>query len=176
VIAVRVENGKRLAALRIMLEMATEGGRQSWVASDSSWPFSLTEKPGWQKPNFMAVDWKPALGHGEAGLERWGDAFNATKSIDAYNSWMLAASAGQATLAESLHVPEQFRVELLRSARPEEGSWIALAFDLQRRLTIAREQRGLLRMTFKGDDYAVDQVEVIDDTLLECFTPTARCM
>src|SRR6185369_8993935 len=33
VIAVRVEHGKRLAALRVMLELATEGGRQSWVAS-----------------------------------------------------------------------------------------------------------------------------------------------
>ncbi|MBI3191976.1 MAG: PQQ-dependent sugar dehydrogenase, partial [Pedosphaera parvula] len=41
-----------------------------------------------------------------------------------------------------------------------------LAFDPQGRLTVGRENRGLLRLTLGKT--SVEQVEVIDDTLLEC--------
>ena len=95
-----------------------------------------------------------------------GNPFQATKSVDAYNSWMLARGTEQATDPATIHAPSGFRIELLRTAQPDEGSWIALAFDPKGRLTIAREQRGLIRCTLGRD--RVERVEVIDDTLLEC--------
>jgi putative heme-binding domain-containing protein len=165
VLAVRAENPGGLAAFRFMLELATTRGRQSWVASDATWLSSTAEAEGWTRDKFNAA-WSAAISHGAAGLQRWGDTFNATKSVDAYNSWMLATGAAQATDPATINVLPGYRVELLRSAQPEEGSWIALAFDPKGRITIAREQRGLLRMTLGRD--SVEKVEVIEDTLLEC--------
>jgi putative heme-binding domain-containing protein len=165
VLAIRVENSDGLAAFRLMLELATMRGRQSWVASDATWLSSTAEVEGWTGEKFNAP-WSAAISHGPAGLQRWGDSFHATKSVDAYNSWMLATGAAQATDPATFNVLPGYRVELLRSAQPEEGSWVALAFDPKGRITIAREQRGLLRMTLGRD--SVEKVEVIEDTLLEC--------
>jgi hypothetical protein len=165
VLAVRVENAGGLAAFRMMLELATERGRQSWVISDGTWLCSLAEADGWKALDFNR-GWNPAIAHGEEGVRRWGDAFQATKSVDAYNSWMLASRATQATDAATLNIVPGFQVELLRSALPEEGSWISMAFDPKGRIAIAREQRGLLRMTV--GEHAIEKVEVIEDTLLEC--------
>ncbi len=89
-----------------------------------------------------------------------------TREADAYNNWKLALNGATATDPATLSVPLGFKVELLRSATPEEDSWVAMAFDPQGRLTIAREKKGLLRFTLGTS--AVEKVEVIDDTLLEC--------
>jgi putative heme-binding domain-containing protein len=62
-------------------------------------------------------------------------------------------------------------IERLRSATPEEGSWVSMAFDPRGRVVVAREERGLLRMTLPAGGRANGQsieVETIDDTLLEC--------
>ncbi|MGI8603658.1 MAG: DUF7133 domain-containing protein [Verrucomicrobiales bacterium] len=166
VIAVRAANGHGAAAFRLMLELATSTGRQHWVVSDESWLASETEAHRWTEPDFAATGWRPAFSHGQAGLTKWGDSFHATKSVDAYNSWMLAQRGEHATDPSTLTVAAGFKVDLLRSAHPEEGSWIALAFDPKGRLTIARESRGLLRMTLDRD--VIRSVEVIEDTLLEC--------
>ncbi|MEO6739905.1 MAG: hypothetical protein ABIP20_06615, partial [Chthoniobacteraceae bacterium] len=90
-----------------------------------------------------------------------------TRQPDAYNTWKLALSAGTATAAAAITVPAGFKIELLRSATPEEDSWVSMAFDPQGRLTIAREKKGLLRMTL-SPGAGVEKVEVINDTLLEC--------
>lgn len=64
-----------------------------------------------------------------------------TKQADAYNTWKLALTPGKATDAAAITVPAGFKIELLRSALPEEDSWVSMAFDPQGRLTIAREKR-----------------------------------
>ncbi|HAB15108.1 MAG TPA: hypothetical protein DCE44_01540, partial [Verrucomicrobiales bacterium] len=155
-LTVQVTNTTGVPVCRLMLELVLADGRQRWVVSD----------PTWESSRDSAGGWKPAFVHGEAGFRRWGNPFAATRSADAYNSWMLARGAEQATDPATFTVPPGFRVELLRTARPEEDSWIALAFDPQGRLTVAREQRGLIRLTLGNDQ--VKQVEVIEDTLLEC--------
>ena len=165
-LAVRVTNERGLAAFRLLLELATDVGKQSWITSDGSWNCSLAAAKGWEHPAFRDADWRVAFAHGELGVRRWGNPFHATKSVDAYNSWMLARGSEQATDPATIQTPPGFRVELLRTALPEEGSWVALAFDPKGRLTIAREQRGLLRCTLARD--RIEKVEVIDDTLLEC--------
>ena len=67
--------------------------------------------------------------------------------------------AAQATSAESLTVRPGFKVELLRSAGADEGSWICMAIDAKGRLIISPQEdnRPLLRVTL---DHA-GQVEEI---------------
>ena len=84
---------------------------------------------------------------------------------DAYNSWMLAKS-GLVPGPERLQVAPGFGVELVRVAAPEEDSWVGMAFDGKGRIIVAREKRGLLRLTLDGA--RVGKVEVVNDELLEC--------
>jgi len=91
---------------------------------------------------------------------------NTNSAFDAYNSWKLALGTSSATDPATFTVLPGFKAELLRSAQPGEGSWVGMAFDPKGRLTVAREGRGLLRLTLENN--SVDRVEVINDTLLEC--------
>src|SRR5205814_701635 len=77
-----------------------------------------------------------------------------------------ALGTNVATDPAALTLLPGFKVEILRSSQPGEGSWISLAFDPQGRLTLARENRGLIRLAIGRD--AIKSVEVINDTLLEC--------
>ena len=105
----------------------------------------------------------------------WGQAPKPDDSgkIDDYNQWKLSIGQGEATPVSQIVAAPGFRVERLRSARPEEGSWVALAFDPQGRLFISREKRGILRLTLPKNASPEEvekqtKVEVVDDTLLEC--------
>ena len=64
-----------------------------------------------------------------------------TRQPDAYDAWKLALTPGAATDPATITVPAGFKIELLRSATAEEDSWVAMAFDPQGRLTIAREKQ-----------------------------------
>jgi putative heme-binding domain-containing protein len=85
-----------------------------------------------------------------------------------YNQWKQALGTNTATRAEHLTARAGFQVELLRSAQTNEGSWVALTFDPQGRVVIAREDRGLLRMTLATNRSSVARVEIINTNLLEC--------
>lgn len=80
-----------------------------------------------------------------------------------YNQWKQALNAA-ATPVKHITAPKGFIVELLREARPEEGSWVSLAFDARERVIISRESRGLLRFTPGRDGPA----ELFATNLLEC--------
>src|SRR4029434_3990737 len=94
------------------------------------------------------------------------DLTEVTRRPDAYDGWKLALTPGTATDPAMITVPAGFKVEPRRSAPPEEDSWVSMAFDPQGRLTVAREKKGLLRMTLGAS--SVEKVEVVNDTLLEC--------
>jgi putative heme-binding domain-containing protein len=67
----------------------------------------------------------------------------------------------EATPAQDLHVLPGFKVELLHSATPEEGSWISMAADNKGRLIISPQSKGqLLRITLSHG--AVAKIERID--------------
>ena len=91
-----------------------------------------------------------------------------------YEQWREAKLGSQATLPTAIHAPPGFEVELLRSAQPDEGSWISLAFDPRGRILISKEgtrqgaQRGILRLTPPADGRGECRCESIDDTLQEC--------
>jgi putative heme-binding domain-containing protein len=72
-------------------------------------------------------------------------------------------AAPQATPAESVKVPEGFKVELLRSAENKEGTWIAMTVDPKGRLIISPQEGHvpLLRMTVKPKG-GVEKIERIE--------------
>jgi putative heme-binding domain-containing protein len=93
----------------------------------------------------------------------------ATNLLDeSYNQWKQALGTNSATAAEQITALPGFRVELLRSAQRDEGSWVAMTFDPRGRLIVAREDRGLLRLTLTTNRTAVARVETINTNLLEC--------
>lgn len=124
-----------------LLELNGDLKAKRWIATDGAW----SGAPATRRPAAEAFDLK--------------------KTFDAYNSWQLAKPGEQtnATDSSKLNLPPGFRAELIRAAKPEEDSWVAMAFDPQGRITLAREKRGLLRF-----DPLQGTMEAIDDTLLEC--------
>lgn len=83
-----------------------------------------------------------------------------------YNQWKQALGTNAATAAAHITALPGFTVELIRSAQPAEGSWVALAFDPRGRIVIAREDHGLLRLAPAGNGPI--RVETINTNLLEC--------
>ncbi|MBI5772804.1 MAG: c-type cytochrome [Verrucomicrobia bacterium] len=140
----------------VLLELVLQDGRQIYFISDGKW--SGAQAGG--------ADWQPAISLGSVAARSGQNPFDEKHAFDAYNSWKLAKGANTATTPDAITTLPGFTVELLRSALPGEDSWIALAFDPQGRITIAKEKRGLLRFTLGSNQ--VEKVEVINDTLLEC--------
>jgi putative heme-binding domain-containing protein len=163
-IGLRLPAKARVAAL---LELNGDLAAVRWIVTDASWQNAVVS------------------GSTEADPSK--NPFDLKKAFDAYNSWQLAkpGAQNQATEAATLSLPPGFKAELVRSAQPGEDSWVAMAFDEQGRLTLAKEKKGLLRLTFLGDagtparaepssragvpaSLKRQQIEVIDDELLEC--------
>ncbi|MBT4225495.1 MAG: hypothetical protein HOD72_13650, partial [Opitutae bacterium] len=88
-------------------------------------------------------------------------------SIDDYTQWKRASKAEAGTDPSFFFTLPGYEVELLRSAGKEENSWVSMAFDPKGRITIGREDRGLLRFTLSSEGQIV-RTESIEDTLKEC--------
>lgn len=84
-----------------------------------------------------------------------------------YNQWKQALGTNAATAADNITALPGFKVELLRSAQRNEGSWVAMTFDPRGRIVIAREDRGLLRLTLATNG-AAERIETINTNLFEC--------
>ena len=91
---------------------------------------------------------------------------NAALSED-YNQWKEALRAA-ATPATNISAPTGFVVELVRAARPEEGSWVSFTFDPRGRVVIGREDRALLRLDLRSTNSAAARAELFATNLLEC--------
>lgn len=85
-----------------------------------------------------------------------------------YNLWKLALGTNTATAVEHISSLPDFKVELVRSAQRGEGSWVAMTFDPRGRVILAREDRGLLRLTLSTNLSSVISVETINTNLFEC--------
>src|SRR5262245_19585481 len=85
-----------------------------------------------------------------------------------YNQWKEALGTNAATAAAHLTPLPGFAVELVRSAQPTEGSWVAMTVDPRGRVVIAREDRGLLRLTLPASTNTLVRIETINTNLLEC--------
>lgn len=93
-----------------------------------------------------------------------------TSAFDNYEQWRMASGGGAKPDPAKFAVQPGFTIELVRTAKTDEDSWVSMAFDPQGRLTIAKEKKGLLRFTLKqsGDRRQISRVETINDSLLEC--------
>lgn len=169
VIAIEATHRTGTAGVCVLLQMASDEGPQPVLMSDTTWRASDKPIADWTKASFRPKTWQRAVSvakYGGPEVKQFGHPFNNKVAFDAYNSWRLAAGANQATPASDIRVPEGYKVELIRSAQQGEDSWIGLAFDPKGRLTIAKEKRGLLRLTLDGN--RVSKLETIEDSLLEC--------
>ena len=142
VIAVKAQVREGARGVLVHLDLAGEVN----LVTDSTWLTSTREEEGWSRLIFNAAHWQNARSLGQHGIEPWGD--------------VLFRPA--ATAPEMITVRNGFRVELLRSAEPNEGSWICMTFDPKGRIIVSPqgENRPLLRMTLEKDSVA--NVEKID--------------
>jgi putative heme-binding domain-containing protein len=136
VIAVKAENKPAAGDARGLLVHLNVGGNLNFV-SDASWLSSTNEEPNWSALSFNAAHWSKVAALAAHGAEPWGEVL----------------FRARATHPDSIKVPDGFKVELLHSASPEEGSWICMTFDDKGRIIISPqgENRPLLRMTGWGE-------------------------
>lgn len=119
----------------------------------------------------MVLDgqWQPAEDLGAVRPELWGIDRRAAviSPFENYEQWKqtLDKTKGPQTKFETA---PGFTVTTLRNAGADEGSWIAMGFDAEGRLTVSREDQGLLRMTIADDRRSIARVEPIDVDLKEC--------
>ncbi len=166
VIALRVLNPAGPARVSALIELNADYAQERWVATSGRWLARTTQQDGWSKVVTAPEGWEPAVPSGRVDATGEKNPFEPRNLLDAYNSWKLALGSGVATDPSGLTLPAGFKAELIRSALPAEDSWISMAFDSKGRLTLAREKRGFLRLTF--DKNQTSKIEVLDHNLLEC--------
>ena len=158
VLAVRAENQGGAAGLIARLELTLGGGRKELVQSDTSWVVSAKESADWLKAGDIA-GFVAATSLGKHGVQPWGAVLAAVGAAKAPGA---LKKPGQATPAESLQVAKGFRVELLRSSQPGEGSWVAMTMDDKGRLIISpQDKEPMLRVTL-GKKGEIQKIEKID--------------
>ena len=150
--------GRSLAdspALAVSLELVDEKGRRR----------TITSSPRWQTD----TDELKVESYGDLGFEKWwGLRPPAIDESDDYTQWKRASNARAGTSSAEIELLSGYRAELLRSAGKDEGSWVSLAFDPEGRLTVAREDKGLIRYVFSADRKTISSSELIDGELREC--------
>lgn len=153
-------SGDGPAAVAVSLNVKQADGTDQYVTSDTKWQARLE----------TATDksWQSAASMGSVAPELWGlGSIARISAFDDYEQWRQASGGKQGTDPATFLTQPGFEVQLVRSAAADEGSWISVAFDPQGRVTISREDKGLLRMALSKDGSRVEKVETINDTLLE---------
>ena len=154
-LVVRASRASGPAAVAMELVIETSTGRQT-ILTDESWvTIESTVK---------------VQTLGRVAPELWGSGRRSTEidAFDNYEQWRQATGGTPATDPATFWIAPGYEIALVRTAQPDEGSWVSMAFDPQGRLTIAREDQGLLRLTLDQHRLSVTKVETIDTSLLEC--------
>ena len=111
--------------IALILELAGSDGKKMTLVTDPGWEFSsVPTSTNWQRSGVVA----------RMGDAPWGDVF----------------APVPATAVETLKVLPGFKVELLHSALPEEGSWVSMTFDPRGRIIVSPQAGGLLRVTLSN--------------------------
>ncbi len=169
VLAIHAVGSHGPSAVAVRLVLTHDDGSQQVVVSDTNWRTARTAQRGWPAVEFDAASWPRARSFGAVEFVYHRNlADTQVTSIDNYEQWKQALGADQSVKPPSFFVAEGFQIEMLRAAGKDEGSWVSMAFDPAGRLAIAKEDKGLLRMTLADDGSKIARVETINDTLLEC--------
>lgn len=170
ILAVRGINHGGSAGVVARLEVTFADGKKQSIVSDTSWLAHTEEVPGWQQLAFKADGWAKPISVAKLGASPWGDVLTPGGA----KGTAKAAPSGkrEATPADALFVAKDFKVELLHSGEPEEGSWVNLCKDDKGRLILSPQYRaanpdaGLLRVTL-GKDGKVARREFIAKPLYD---------
>jgi putative heme-binding domain-containing protein len=123
-----------------------------------------------QQPVVTDETWSAARSLGRVAPELWGVGRRSidVDALENYEQWRQASGALSATDPATFLTAPGFEIALVRTAQPDEGSWVSMALDPQGRVTIAREDQGLLRLTLDRQGKQVEKVEPINTDLQEC--------
>ncbi len=160
---VRMREGNQLSGVALTLEVRYADGTSTTMASDSSWSVGRVDS--------MEEQHQPLLDdRGAVAPELWGIGRRdiSLSAFENYEQWQQSKGEVADKNRPKFWIAPGFEITELRVAHPDEGSWIAMAFDDQGRLTVSREDVGLLRMTIAEDKKSVSRVEKIDVPLEEC--------
>src|SRR5688572_17432792 len=158
-LAIRAANNGGPAGLLAKLDVSLAGGKKDAVVSDSSWQGSTKEIAGWNKTATEVAGFAAATSLGKHGMQPWGAVLASAGAAKAPGG---GRKPSEATPAESLTVAKGFKVELLRSAQPGEGSWVSMTVDHKGRLIVSpQDKEPMLRFTI-GKDGKIAKMETID--------------
>ena len=158
-ITINAVSGGSAPAVALQLDMVDAKGKTKSLVTDKKWESAIG------KARFT----QPTATFGSLANEPWWNLPPLTlDSLDDYTQWKRASNAGKGTDPATFQILPGYEVELLRSAGKDENSWVSLAFDPQGRVTIGREDKGLLRFSFSEDRSKIIQAETIEDSLKEC--------
>lgn len=147
-LAIRGVNDTGPGAVVARLEITLANKQQLAVVSDSTWITGTeVERQTWRRFVWKNPgSWVAAKDVQSEGGSAWGDVFK----------------PAQATPASQIAVLPGFKIELLHSSQPHEGSWICMAIDDQGRLIISpqRDDQPLLRVALHRDG-SVRKIEPI---------------
>ena len=148
-------------AIAVSLVIQGTDGKRTEIVSDESW----SAKP----VGAIGKDAERLVVRGAVRPELWGlDRRDASVSpLENYEQWRIA-KAGEHEPTQRFYAPPGFEVSLVRTAKPDEGSWIALAFDPQGRALVSREDQGFLRFTLDDERKSAVTTEAIAGELREC--------
>jgi putative heme-binding domain-containing protein len=158
-LAIRAENQGSAAGLIAKFDILFPTTKRQGLQTDATWQVSEKEVPGWNKLEAEPAGFTSATSLGKHGMQPWGAVFAAAGAARAPGA---ARRTGEATPAESLKVAEGFKVELLRSSQPGEGSWVAMTADPKGRLIVSpQDKEPMLRFTI-GKDGKIAKMETIE--------------
>lgn len=147
------------SAFFLQLDLTFDDGSNRSIVTDTSWSSRQDGHKQAQAVSFGTV---------RDTLLIPADRRVGISALDNYEQWKQALGAEEGSDPASFLLTPGFEIELVRSAGPEEDSWVSMAFDPQGRVVIAKEKQGLLRMKLSADGANVAAVEAINHTLLEC--------
>lgn len=133
VLAIRAMNRGGSAGVMARLNVQRPNGPNPNVATDGWWVSSDVSEEGWMNLEFDDAEWDRVSVVAQLGDQPWGNVFNGQ----------------EATPADSIKVPEGFKVERVLSSGRGQGSWIAMTFDGQGRIILSpqSDEDPLLRIS-----------------------------
>lgn len=155
---VDVERVAGPTAVACELEIKFPSGRSELVQSDQTW----LAASGSRSIELQVLE--------SVRAEMWGSGRRdaSLSPVENYDQWKQALSGDAQIDQPKFWTADGFEVSQVRTAQPDEGSWISLTFDEQGRALVSREDSGLLRMTLAADRQTVERVEPINVDLKEC--------
>ncbi len=142
-------------AVALIIELIDRSGKKQTIATSREW------KPKEVNSKIISL--------GDLSVEKWWNLPDILiDEVDDYTQWKRANNSNEATDPSNFQIVSGYKVELLHSALPDEGSWVNIAFDPKGRITVAREDKGLIRYSLSDDSKKIVSVEKINDDLKEC--------